>query len=149
MNDWAVVFLGVIALATGVQSVFVVIAALSLRNSGARLTDLCQRFETEIKPALEDVRKGVANLRAISDSGREQAERVEALLATTLESIETTVESARVLVMKPLASLSDLSAFWNGLRQGIDTYRSEAPPRRSPSAPPRRAEDADEHMFIG
>jgi len=149
MNDWAVVFLGVIALATGVQSIFVVMAALSLRDSGARVSELCQKFEAEIKPALEDVRKGVANLRAISDSGREQAERVEALLSTTLESIETTVESARVLVMKPLASLSDLSAFWNGLRQGIDTYRSEAPARRTPTSPPRRTEDSDEHMFIG
>jgi len=59
------------------------------------------------------------------------------------------VESARTLVMKPLASLSDLSAFWNGLRQGVETYRSEPPVRRSPPAPGRRPEDSDEHMFIG
>lgn len=149
MNDWAVVFLGVIALTSAVQCVFVIWASLSLRESGQKVSDLCHRFEAEIKPAIEDVRKGVGNLRAISDSGREQAERIEALLETTLESIETTVESARTLVMKPLASLSDLSAFWNGLRQGVETYRSEAPARRSPPAPGRRPEDPDEHMFIG
>ncbi len=149
MNEWAVFFLGVMALALVVQCVFVVVAALSLRRSGERVTDLCQRFEADIKPTLEDLRSGAANLRAISDSGREQAQRIEALLSTTLGSIETTVEAARLLVMKPLASLSDLSAFWGGLWQGIQTYRSEAPERRTPPGPGRRSEDSDEHMFIG
>jgi hypothetical protein len=150
MNEWAVFFLGVMALALVVQCVFVVVAARSLRSSGDRVTDLCQRFEADIKPTLEDLRTGAANLRAISDSGREQAERIETLLSTTLGSIETAVEAARLLVMTPLGSVSDLSAFWSGLRQGIETYRNEAPKKRaSPQGPVRRSEDSDEHLFIG
>jgi hypothetical protein len=149
MSDWPVLFLGVIAVATTVQCIALVVAAISLKSSGERLSQLCRQFETELKPALDDLRKGAANLRAISDSGRAQAERIEALIATTLESVETAVESARVLIMKPLGTLSELAAFWGGIRQGIDTYRSEAPRSAPPPGPARRSEDSDEHMFIG
>ena len=149
MNEWAVFFLGVIALAAVVQCAFVVVAALGLRRRGAQVGELCQRFDAEIKPALEDLRKGAANLRAISDSGREQAARVEALLSTTLESVETTIESVRALVLKPIASLTELSAFWSGLRQGVDRYRRAEPGKRPAPASRHRAEDSDEHMVIG
>lgn len=149
MNEWAVFFLGVMALAAVVQCAFVVAAALGLRRSGERVTELCRRFDAEVKPALEDLRKGAANLRAISDSGREQAARVEALLATTLESVEATIENVRALVVKPIASLSEFSAFWSGLRRGIDSYRSAEPKKRPAPASRNRAEDSDEHMFIG
>lgn len=149
MSEWMVVFLGVIAVAQVVQGVALVIAATSVKASGERLSRLCQQFETEVRPALDDLRKGAANLRAISDSGRAQAERIEALISTTLESIETTVESARVLIMKPLGSLSELAAFWGGLRQGVETYRNEASRNPPHPVPARRSEDSDEHMFIG
>lgn len=149
MNEWAVFFLGVLALCALVQCVFVVVAALSLRYTGARVSEICRRFEAEIKPALEDLRKGASNLRAISDSGREQAARVEALLSTTLESVETTIENVRALIEKPISSLTEISAFWGGLRRGIDTYRGSEPKRKAAPAAGRRAEDSDEHMFIG
>lgn len=149
MPPLAVAFLGIIALAAVVQCVFIVLAAQSLQRTGARVNDLCQRFDAELKPTLEDLRKGAANLRQISDSGREQAARVEALLTTTLGNIETTVESVRTLVLRPLSSLSDLSAFWGGLRRGLETYRKSAPPRRTGPVSSRRSEDSDEHLFIG
>jgi hypothetical protein len=112
------------------------------------VTEICQRFDAEVKPTLEDLRKGAANLRAISDSGREQAARVEALLSTTLESVETTIENVRALIEKPIASLGEFSAFWGGLRRGLETYRAAEPRRKAPPVQ-RRAEDSDEHLFIG
>lgn len=148
MNEWAGFFLGVMALTALVQCAFVIVAALGLRRTGEKVNQLCERFETEIKPSLEDLRKGAANLRAISDSGREQAARVEALLATTLDSVETTIENVKTLV-KPIGSLTELSAFWSGLRRGVESYR-ETETRKRPTAVPRhRSEDSDEHMFIG
>jgi hypothetical protein len=146
MTEWAVFFLGVLALAAVVQCVFVVVAARSLQNTGQRVDELCRRFDAEFRPALEDLRKGASNLRAISDAGREQAAKVEALLSTTLDTVETTLESVRTLVLKPLASLGEFSAFWSGLRSGLDTYRET---RAKRPATARRSEDADEHMFIG
>jgi len=149
MNEWAVVFLGIMALTALVQCAFVVYAALSLRRTGEKVEDIARKFDTEIRPALQDLRQGAANLRAISDSGREQAARVEALLATTLENVETTLENVRALVAKPIATLSDLSAFWGGLRRGFETYRGSEPRRRQGPPAARRSEDSDEHMFIG
>jgi hypothetical protein len=134
------------ALAAVVQCVFIVVAARSLQSSGKRVNDLCQRFDTEIRPALEDLRKGASNLRAISDAGREQATRVEALLSSTLETVETAIETVRTLILKPIASLTEASAFWNGVRRGLDSYRASRPRK---AAPARRSEDSDEHMFIG
>ena len=43
MNEWAVFFLGVIALAAVVQCAFVVVAALGLRRRGAQVGELCAR----------------------------------------------------------------------------------------------------------
>ena len=123
MSEWSVVFLGVIALASLVQCGFVVVTALSLRDSAARINEFCQRFDAEIRPALDDLRKGAANLRAISDTGREQAARIEALLSTTFEQIETSIETARSLVAKPMATLSELSALWGGFRRGLSSLR--------------------------
>ncbi|MEO8358711.1 MAG: hypothetical protein ABI672_01675 [Vicinamibacteria bacterium] len=150
MNDWGIFFLGVMALCAVVQCAFVVIMALGLKKSGERVNDLYLRFDRDVKPAIDDLRQGAANLRAITESGREQALRIESLLTTTLGNLETSIESVRALVMKPVASLTDLSALWGGLRRGLDTYRTSAPKRRSPPSPVRRsAEDSDEHLFIG
>lgn len=149
MNDWAGLFLGVIALSAVIQCVFIVAAAQSLRRTGARVDDLCRWFDAEIRPALEDLRRGASSLRAISEAGRGQAMRIEALLSTTLESLEAAIERARSLVTKPIASFTELSAFWGGLRRGLETYRSSEPKRRNPLASPRRPEETDEHLFIG
>ena len=149
MNDWAGFFLGILALSAVVQCAFVVAAAISLRNTGARVTDLCRRFDAELKPTLDDLRTGASNLRAISDSGREQAARIEAILSTTLDSIEETVETVQTLVAKPLSNLTDLSAVWSGVWKGVEAYRTSEPRRRSAPVPTRRSEDSDEHMFIG
>jgi len=148
MNEWAGFFLGIMAFTALVQCVFVIVAAVGLRRTGEKVNHLCERFETEIKPTLEDLRKGAANLRAISDSGREQAARVEALLASTLESVETTIENVKTL-LKPIGSLTELSAFWSGLRRGVENYRETEPKKRPAAVPRHRSEDSDEHMFIG
>ncbi len=129
MNEWAGFFLGVMAVTALVQCAFVIVAALGLRRTGEKVNQLCDR--------------------AISDSGREQAARVEALLATTLESVETTIENVKTLVIKPIASLTELSAFWSGLRRGVESYRETEPKKRPTAVPKHRSEDSDEHMFIG
>ena len=149
MNEWAGLFLGVLALTPIIQCVFLVTAALALRSSAQRVNEVCEKFDAEIKPTLDDLRKGASNLRAISDSGREQAARVEALLSTTIANIETTIESVRSLVAKPLASLSEIAALWGGLRGGIEAFRSTAPKTRPQRAAHRRSEESDEHLFIG
>lgn len=149
MNEWAGFFLGVIAVAAVVQCAFVVMAARSLHTTRDRVTELCQSFDQELRPTLADLRAGASNLRAISDLSREQAVKVEALLSTTLEAVETTVEKIRDLVDTPISSLNGLSALWGGIRRGFETYRESTPRRRSPPEPARRSEDSDEHLFIG
>jgi len=146
MNEWAGFFLGVMALCAVVQCGFVVVIALNVKRGGERVAELTQKFDSEIRPAIDDVRKGAANLRAISESGREQARRIEELLETTLDGVESTIERVKGLIEKPLESLSTASAFWGGLRSGLDSFRSSSS-RKSSNV--RRSEDSDEHMFIG
>jgi len=149
MNEWAGVFLGVMAVTALVQCAFLVVAALSLRDTSRKVSEFCARFDSEIKPTLEDLRKGAANLRAISDSGREQAARVEAALSNTLDKIEGTIEGVRTMIAKPAATVADLAALWGGLRSGFEAYRATDPKRRAPLTTPRRSEESDEHLFIG
>ncbi len=149
MNDLAGLFLGVIAAAAIVQCVFVVLAARSLHDTGERVKDLCNRFDRELKPTLDDLRQGASNLRAITEAGHAQTRRIEGLVSLAIESVESAIESARTVLIGPLNSIAGVSAFWGGLRRGIDAFRGAEGRKRSAPPAPRRAEDSDEHMFIG
>lgn len=149
MNDWAGLFLAVIALTAVVQCVFIIVAARSLQSTGQRVSELCSRFDRELKPTLEDLRQGAANLRAITEAGHAQTRRIEALLSSAIASVELTVENARSIVMGPIKSFAELSAFWGGLKRGVDAFRGSDERNRSAPSTSRRAEDSDEHMFIG
>ena len=146
MNEWAGFFLGVIAVSAAVQCAFMIVAALSLQRTGKQVKELCDKFDNELKPALEDIRKGASNLRAVSDIAHVQMKRVEELVSESIVGVETTIEELRSLVKSSLNTASLFTAFWDGLRQGLERFRTS--PRRPPAGP-RRAEDADEHLFIG
>lgn len=148
MPPLAVAFLGLIAIAAVAQCLIVVVIAMKVRDTSARVGELCARFDSELRPTLQDLRQGAANLRTVSESARDQAARAEALISTTLTNLESTIESVRSVILRPLASISELTAFWGGLKQGVESYRNSAPPRRTGPVS-RRSEDSDEHLFIG
>lgn len=153
MEAWSGFFLGVIALAAVLQSVFVILGALALRQTARDVKDMQTRFDRDIRPTLDDLRSGAANFKAITQLAKGASERVDALLTTTIDSLELTLETVRDSVLKPLRGLQDLSAFITGIKRGLEAFRgapSSAEPRPTGPRRPRRGEDAsEEHLFIG
>ncbi|HET7293008.1 MAG TPA: hypothetical protein VFM88_11320 [Vicinamibacteria bacterium] len=148
MESWGVVFLGIIALGSLVQSAFLIGLAVSARRLSRRVADLQERVDRDLRPALDHLSRVTRNLAEVADLAVLQARRVDDLLADTVEKIESTTEVVRKLVLRPLGPLADLAAFFKGLRRGLEVYqtlrgfdRRERPPRGG------YTED-DEHLFI-
>jgi hypothetical protein len=149
MESVGVWFLGVIAIATLVQSAFMVALALGGLRIARRLDELQSRIDRELKPTLDSLSRVTRNLAEVSDLATLQARRIDGVLADTLEKIEGVTAIVRDLVVKPLGPLADLTAFIRGIRRGFDVYRQLGGFEKRHRIPPRRAPaEDDEHLFI-
>lgn len=147
MDTWGVVFLGIIAVASVVQSAFLIGLALEGKKLSRRVAETQDRIEREIKPSLDNVSRVTRNLAEVSDLAVLQARRVDGLLADTIEKVEETTTLIRKVVLKPIGPLVDLAAFLKGLRRGLEVYQQlRGFERRERVA--RGLDDDDEHLFI-
>jgi hypothetical protein len=150
MSTLAVVFLGIIAVTSLVQSAFLIGLMLEGRKLSKRVNEMQDRIEREIKPSLDNVARVTENLATVSDLAVLQARRVDGLLADTIEKVEETTTLIRKVVLRPIGPLVDIAAFLKGIRRGIEVYQQlrgfdqrERVPRRGTAT-----EDDDEHLFI-
>ncbi len=149
MDTWGVVFLGIIAVASVVQSAFLIGLILEGKKLSKRVADMQDKIEREIKPSLDNVTRVTRNLAEVSDLAVLQARRVDGLLADTIEKVEETTTLIRKVVLRPIGPLVDIAAFLKGIRRGLEVYqqlrgfeRRERVGRRSDAV------DDDEHLFI-
>ena len=147
MDNWALVFLGILALSSLVQTTFLVVLALQSRRMAARVDELRERFEKDLRPSLLSLQHISKNVAEISDLGVQQAHRLDAALADALEKFESTTETVRQLVVRPLAPLADIFAFLKGIRRGISVYNQLRGLDGGTRGEPRSYSE-DEHLFI-
>jgi hypothetical protein len=148
MNGWVVAFLGIMAVSSVVQAVFLIGLGIQGRRLSARLDGLQDRLEREIRPALEQVRRVAQNLGEISDTAVLQARRLDGLLSDTIEKIEDATTTVHRMLLRPLGPLVDIMAFLKGIRRGLDVYR-QLRGLETPGRPlSRRGAEDDEHLFI-
>ncbi len=149
MNTWGVFFLGVIALASTVQGVFLIALMLFGRRLSHRIDALQARIDRDVTPALDNLGRISRAAAEIADLAALQARRVDLLLADTVEKIEETTTTVQQLVLRPLKPLAAVLAFVKGLQRGLDVYLRLDERRQRPTVARRRhgAED-DEHLFI-
>jgi hypothetical protein len=147
LSDWALVFLGVIALASLAQTVFLVVLALESRRMAARVQELRDRFEKDLRPSLDNLSRLSRNLAEISDLGVVQARRVDEAVADTLDKVKDTTESIRRFLVRPLAPLGDILAFLRGVRRGVEVY-NQLRGMDGGARPQPRSYSEDEHLFI-
>jgi hypothetical protein len=147
MEIWGVAFLGIIALSSVVQAVFLLGVAREGRRLSQRLDSLQDRIEREIKPTLDQVARISRNFGEVSDIVVLQARRIDDVLVDTLEKVEATTAILKNFITRPLGPLADIMAFLKGLRRGLDVYRQLGgfdSARRGST----RAYGEDEHLFI-
>jgi hypothetical protein len=148
METWAVVFLGVIALALVVQAGFLVALALAGLRLARRLDALQAQLDGQIAPALKGVERISRNAAEISDLATVQARRLDLLLADTIEKVEDTAAVVQRHVIRPLRPLVRLFAVLKGLQRGVDVFFELERRERGPAPTPRRHSEDDEHLFI-
>ncbi len=147
MESWGVAFLGVIALSSVVQAVFLVGLALHGRRLSRRLDELADSIDRGIRPSLEHISRATSNLTEISDLALLQARRVDDLVADTVEKVEEATSLLRRMAVRPLGPLVDIGAFFKGLRRGFAVYRSLSGVDAERRGSSRRYSE-DEHLFI-
>lgn len=148
METWGIVFLGVIALSSVVQAVFLIGLARGGQRLARRLDELQDRIDREIRPALENLGRITRNMSEVSDLVVLQARRVDDFLADTVEKIEETTSTLRRVVLRPLGPLVDIAAFFKGIRRGLEVYHQLRGFDRREQGADRRYSDDDEHLFI-
>jgi hypothetical protein len=145
--DLGLVFLGVIALSSLVQGLFLLGLGWGGLKLMRRVQELQGRVENELRPALASVSRITRSVSEVSAAASVQVERVEALVDHTLARVEETKEQMREALSVPLGGLVEVSALLKGFRRGLDVYQRLGGLEAQTRGTTRRYSE-DEHLFI-
>ncbi|HEU0105033.1 MAG TPA: hypothetical protein VFT38_02610 [Vicinamibacteria bacterium] len=123
MSNAAVVLLGVIALGSLAQAVFLLVLGRELMTMGRRLDAFQQRLVRDLHPLVADITRATRSLSAASELTEQQARRIDSLVTTALARL---VEVERVVeeVLVPSANrVAGWLAALRSLRTLVDFYR--------------------------
>lgn len=149
MDTWGVVFLGLIALSSLTQTVFLVRLAREGRKVAQRVDEIQERLDREIRPSIENLTRFTRNLGEVSEIVVLQMRRVDAVLADTAEKVQEATSALRSAVVKPLGPLFDVAAVFKGLQRGFAVYQQLRGLHGATRAKGRTYPAVDdEHMFI-
>jgi len=147
LDSLGLVFLGVIALASLVQGLFLVGLALGGLRLARRIGEIQKTVEKDIRPAIDDVSRLARNLASVSEIATAQAQRLESMVVQTVSRVEGARSQVRSVVGQPAESFRDVSAILKAVRRGFDVYQrlgGMAAQRQGAS----RRYAGDEHLFI-
>ena len=147
MDSLGLVFLGVIALSSLVQGLFLLGIGWGGRKLMRRFEEMQARVESELRPALASVSRITRNVSEASDVASAQVKRVETLVDNTLARVEETKERVREALSVPLGGLVEVSALLKGFRRGLDVYQRLGALEAQARGTTRRYSE-DEHLFI-
>jgi hypothetical protein len=147
MSNTAVVFLGVIALSSLVQAIFLMALAIQGRKLGRRLDEMERRFEDELRPTLRNMARLSQTFAEVGDIVGTQARRVDAFMADTILKMEEATTTIREVVLRPLGPIVDITAILKGFRKGLEIYKRLGGFESERKGGARRYAD-DEHLFI-
>jgi len=147
MPTLVVVFLGIIALSSVVQAVFLIGLAIEGKKLGRRLEDMERRFEAEIRPAIQNLSRLSRNMADVSELMTSQARRIDLFMSDTVDRLDEASNALRQVMLKPVGTLMDITAMLKGFRKGLEIYRRLGGLDSERKGGPRRYPD-DEHLFI-
>jgi hypothetical protein len=147
MEAMGLVFLGLIALSSLVQGLFLLGLGWGGLKLMRRIEELQGRVEEELRPALASVSRIARNVSEVSEVASAQAQRVEALVDNTLARVDETKAQMQQALSVPLGGLIEVSALLKGFRRGLDVYQRLGGLEAQGRGTTRRYAD-DEHLFI-
>jgi hypothetical protein len=147
VDDLALVFVGVIALAAVVQGAFLVALGVGGLRLLQRVTEIHRGLQAEILPSFANMNRIATDMNEVSVLTAAQVEKVGNLVAATVVQIEDVRVQVATAAARPLDSLRDLGAVVKGLRRGLQVYRQLGALGAQRRGAARRYA-GDEHLFI-
>ena len=120
LSTAAVVLLGVVALGSLAQAVFLVVLARELLGVGKRLSAFQERLGRDLHPLMDDLTRATRNLAAASELTEQQARRIDALVTAAVSRL---VEVEHVVEDVLLPPASRVAGWFAALRTLVDVYR--------------------------
>lgn len=147
MENLALVFLGLIALAALVQGAFLVALGVGGVRLFRRVIEVHRDLQAQILPSFANMNRIAADLSEVSATTAAQVVKVEDLVAHTVARVEDVRHHVATAATRPVDAVRDLGAIVKGLRRGLQVYRqlgALGAQRRGAS----RRYGGDEHLFI-
>ena len=101
MSDWAVVFLGIIAVATLVTSILQVVVLLTAGQLLRRMGRFVDLIDQEAKPILDHLHSISRDASRAAALATAQVERVDHLFGVLTARVDETLETVHTAVLKP------------------------------------------------
>ena len=123
MTTTVVVLLGVMALASLTQAVFLVVLALEGRRLAQRMDAFQSRIGSEMRPILGEITRATENLAAASAVTVGQARRIDVMMTDVTSRLSDTQGLFRNLILPTAMRLVSVTAALRAVRRGLAMYR--------------------------
>jgi hypothetical protein len=123
MSTAAIVLLGVIALGSLAQAVFLIVLGRELMGMGRRLSAFEERLGRGLHPLVEDLTRATRNLSAASQLTEQQARRIDAVITAAVSRLVELENVIAEVVLPPASRVAGWVAALRGLRSLVDFYR--------------------------
>jgi hypothetical protein len=123
MDSLSLVLLGVIALASFLQAVSLVVIARAGVRVFRRLDAFAERIGRDLRPAVADLERATGNFAEVSDLATSQARRVDVLVGEAVERIEQAIEVLQRVVLPTAGRLLTAAAAFRGVRTALRFLR--------------------------
>lgn len=120
LSTAAVVLLGVIALGSLAQAVFLLVLGRELLSMGKRLDAFQQRLGRDLHPLIADITRATRNLSAASELTEQQARRIDSLMTMAVGKL---VEVERIVEDVLLPPATRIAGWVTTLRSVLNFYR--------------------------
>ena len=123
MTTTVVVLLGVMALASLTQAVFLIVLAVEGRRLAQRVDTFQSRIGGEMRPILGEITRATENLAAASAATVGQARRIDVMMTGVTSRLSDTQGLFRDLIVPTAMRLVSVTAAVRAVRRGLAMYR--------------------------
>jgi hypothetical protein len=123
MSTTVVLLLGVMAVASLTQAIFLIVLAVQGRRLALRVDTFQARIGGELRPILGEVARATENLAAASAATLGQARRIDVMMTDVTGRLSDTQGLFRNLIIPTATRLVSVTAAVRAVRRGFALYR--------------------------
>ena len=123
MTTTVVLLLGLLALASLTQALFLIVLAVEGRRLAQRVDSFQSRIGGELRPILGDITRATQNLASASAATLGQARRIDVMMTEVTSQLSDTQGLFRNLILPTSLRLVSVTAAVRAVRKGLALYR--------------------------